>query len=281
MPTYTTPTPLDLAIDVQVGTIEVVASERGDTVVTVSPTSPAKPTDHRGAEGTTVELDGQRLTIATPKPRFTLLGPSESVDVRVELPTGSRLAAQITLGTVRTTGRLGATRVKASAGGADLDVTGDLWVRAGHGSVSVEAADGDVEITADHGQIRLGRVAGDALLKASHGSVRIEEVSGQLEVKLSYGDLEVDRALGPVVAKTAYGSIQLHEVGTGPVEAGSGYGEVGVGVRAGVPVWLDLSSKIGRVRNELEADVAPSDPEQALAVRARTGFGDITVRRVA
>jgi hypothetical protein len=280
MPTYTTSTPIDLALHVSAGAIEIAAGDRGDTVVTVAPTNPAKEADRRGAEETTVEFDGQRLTVVTPKPRFTLIGPSESVDVRVELPTGSRLTAEISLGSVRTTGRLGATRVKAMSGGAHLDTTGDLWLRAGHGSASVVAADGSVEIVADHGQIRLGRITGDATLKASHGSVRIEESGGDLEAKLSYGDLEVTRALGSVVAKTAYGSIQLLEVSGGSVEAESGYGEVGVGVRASVPAWLDLASKNGRVRNELEADSAPAGSEQAVSVRVRTQFGDINVRRV-
>lgn len=280
MPTYSTPTPIDLAVNVSVGAVEVVASDRQDTVVTVSPTNTAKEADRRGAEETTVALDGPRLTVLTPKPRFTVLGPSASVDVRVELPTGSRLTVEISAGWVKTTGRFGATRVKAASGGARLDGTGDLWLRAGHGSVSVVAADGDVEVVADHGQIRLGRVAGAALLKASHGGVQVEEVGGDLEARLSYGDLEVGHALGSVVARTAYGSIRLGEVVTGSVEAESGYGEVEVGVRDGVPAWLDLASKNGRVRNGLEADRAPADAEQAVAVRVRTQFGDVSVQRV-
>ena len=171
MPTYTTPGPIDLAINVAVGAIEVVAGDRGDTVVTVSPTNPAKDADRRGADGTTVELDGRRLTVVTPKPRFSLVGPSESVDVRVELPTGSRLTAEIAVGAVRTSGRLGATRVKALSGGAHLDATGDLWLRAGHGSVDVVHSDGQRGGHRRPRPIRLGRVAGDALLKASHGGV--------------------------------------------------------------------------------------------------------------
>ena len=280
MPTYSTPTPIDLAVDVQAGALEVVAGERDDTVVTVSPTSPAKEADRRGAEETTVAFDGRRLTVVTPKPRFSVIGPKESVDVRVELPAGSRLTAEIAFGSVRTAGRLGATRIKALGGGAHVETTGDLWVRAGHGNVSGVAADGDAEVVADHGSIRLGRVSGGAVLKASHGSVAVEEVAGDLEANLSYGDLEVTRALGSVVAKTAYGSIRLDEVGSGSVEADSGYGEVSVGVREGVPAWLDLTSKNGRVRNELAADRAPDAAEQVVAVRVRTKFGDVHVRRV-
>jgi Putative adhesin len=279
MPSYPTPTPIDLAINVQVGAIEVVAGDREDTVVTVSPTNPAKDVDRRGAEETRIDFDGQRLAVVGPRPRISVFGPTESVDVRVELPTGSRLTAEIAAGWVRSTGRLGATRVKASSGGANLDTTADLWVRAGHGNASVAAADGNVEITADHGQIRIGRVTGDAVLKASHGSVQVGESVGDLQAKLSYGDLEVERALGSIEAKTAYGSIRLHEVGSGSVEADSGYGEVGIGVRAGVAAWLDLASKNGRVRNELAGDRAPSEGEPSVAVRVRTQFGDITVER--
>lgn len=279
MPTYPTPHPIDLAVDLQVGALEVVAGDREDTVVTVLPTNPDKEADRRGAEGTRVELVGDRLTVVTPKPRFSLVGPSESVDVRVELPSGSRLTAEVALGSVRSSGRLGATRVKAASGRAQLGTTGDLWLRAGHGSATVEAADGTAEITADHGQITVGHLGGDALLKASHGSVTVGESRGDLEAKLSYGDLEVTRALGSVTARTAYGSIALHEVSSGSVEAESGYGEVAVGVRAGVAAWLDLASKNGRVRNELAADRAPAPGEPSVAVRVRTQFGDVEVRR--
>ena len=279
MPTFTTPGPIDLAVDVQVGALEVVASDRDDTVVTVSPTNPDKDADRRGAAGTTVELDGSRLTVVTPKPRFTLVGPGESVDVRVELPAGSRLTAEVAAGWVRTSGRLGATRVKTASGKAQLATTGDLWLRAGHGAATVDAAEGGVEITADHGQIKIGRVAGDAVLKASQGNVTVGEVGGDLEAKASYGDLEVERALGSVSVRTAYGSIALAEVSSGTVEAESGYGEVAVGVREGVSAWLDLASKNGRVRNDLESDRAPAAGEPSVAVRVRTQFGDIAVRR--
>ena len=277
MPTYTTPTPIDLAIKLPVGAVEILAGDRLDTVVTVSPTNPAKAVDRRGAEETKVDFDGQRLTITGPRPRFSFVGPFESVDVRVELPTGSRLTAETSGGGVRTVGRLGATRVKSSM--VDLDTTGDLWVRAMHGNVTVADADGGVEITADHGQIRLGAITGDTVLKASHGTIVVGECGGALEAKLSYGDLDITKALDSVTAKTAYGSIQLHEISSGSIQVESGYGQITIGVRAGVPAWLDLSSKNGRVRNELDGDGAPDPSEQTVAVRARTQYGDITIQR--
>jgi len=281
MPTYTTPTPIDLAIKLQVGAIEVIAGDRADTVVTVSPTNPTKSVDHRGVQETKVDFDGQRVTIMGPRPRISWIGPGpfDSVDVKVELPSGSRFTAEIAVGGVRTIGRLGATRIKASTGAADIDTTGDLWLRAGLGNATVGTAEGGVEITADHGPIRIGTVTGDAILKASHGTITVGESGGDLDAKLSYGDLEITKALASVAAKTAYGSIQLGEVSSGSIQVESGYGTVTIGVRDGVAAWLDLSSKDGRVRNQLDGDRAPDASEQAVAVRARTQYGDINIQR--
>ena len=279
MPTFTTPSPIDLAISLSVGAIDVVAGDLPDTVVTVSPTNPAKAVDRRGADETRVDFDGGRLTITGPKPRISWIGPTESVDVTVKLPSGSRLTAEISVGGVRTTGRLGATRIKALTGAVDVDTTGDLWLRAGHGNATVATADGAVEITADHGQLRIGTITGDAALKSSHGSIRIDESGGELEAKLSYGDLEIAEARGSVTAKTAYGSIHLGAVSNGSIQVESGYGGVSIGVRSGVPAWLDLSSREGRVRNQLDGDRAPDPTEQTVAIRARTSYGDITISR--
>lgn len=279
MPTFDTPSPIDLAVNLQVGDLEVIAGDRTDTVVTVSPTSVSKSADRRAAEVTRVEFDGARLTVVGPKPKFSLFGPSESVDVRVELPTGSRLTAEVAYGGTHSTGRLGATRIKNPGGLVELGDTGDLWVRAGHGNATVGDVAGSAEVTADHGQIRAGRIDGDARLKASHGSVRVEETGGAVEANLSYGDLDITRSLGSVAAKTAYGSITLQEVVSGAVEVESGYGQITVGVSAGTPAWLDLSSKEGRVRNELDGDDAPSDIENSVSVKARTNYGDIAIRR--
>lgn len=279
MPTFDTPSAIDLAVNLQVGRLTVVAGDRTDTVVTVSPTNPDRAADVRGADDTTVDFDGRRLTVVGPRPRFAVIGPTESVDLRVELPTGSRLTAEVAVGDVRASGHLGATRVKASMGTVDVDTTGDLWLRAGHGNATVGTADGAVEITADHGQVRLGSVTGDAVLKASHGSLFIEESGGDVEAKLSYGDLDITRARGSVTAKTAYGAIRLREVSGGSVQVESGFGHVDIGVPAGVAAWLDLTSRRGHVRNELEGDRAPEASARTVAVRARTQFGDIDVRR--
>jgi hypothetical protein len=276
MPEFTTPEPIDLAVDIPYGRLDIIAADRTDTIVTVSPTS-GSAADRRGAENTRVEFDGHRVVVAVPR-HFSIIGPSESVDLRVELPAGSRVTAEVG-GSVRATGRLGATRIKGSLGAVEVDETADLWVRAGHGSLIVGSAGGSAELTADHGLIRVGSIAGDAIVKASHGAIEIGETRGDIEAKLSYGDLEIGSAQGSVTAKTAYGTIRLGEISGGSIRLDSGYGQIGVGVRPGVAVWLDAASRDGRVRNELEPQAAPGDAADTVAVRARTTYGDITIHR--
>jgi hypothetical protein len=280
MPTYDTPNPIDLAINLQVGQIEVVASDRTDTIVTVSPSS-SRDIDRRGVDQTKVSFEDERLSVIGPKPRISWIGPgaTESVNVKVELPTGSRLTAEITVGAVKTTGRFGATRIKGATGALDIEATGDLWLRAAHGGVTVGTVEGGLDVTAAYGSIRIGKVTGDALLKASYGGIQVGEAGGDLEAKLSYGDLEIAKALGSVTAKTAFGGITLDEVSSGSIQIDSGFGLIAIGVRPGTPAWLDLSSKNGRVHNELEDDSAPGPAEETVSVRARTQGGDITVRR--
>src|SRR5690606_39145030 len=122
---------------------------------------------------TRVEFDAGRVTVAVPR-RFILVGPSESVDIRVEAPAGSRLTADAS-GPFRTTGRLGATRIKASLGPVELDGTADLHVDTAHGGITVHDVDGSAELKAGHGNVRIGTITGDALVKALHGTILVEQ----------------------------------------------------------------------------------------------------------
>ena len=51
------------------------------------------------------------------------------------------------------------------------------------------------------------------------------------------------------------------------------------GSATGVAAWLDLDTSFGTVHNDLDAADGPAPGEDTVEVRARTAFGDITVRR--
>jgi hypothetical protein len=54
MPTFDTPEPISVSLEIGVGDIQIAASDRADTVVEVRPTDPRKAADVQAAEQTRV-----------------------------------------------------------------------------------------------------------------------------------------------------------------------------------------------------------------------------------
>lgn len=279
MPQYQTDGPIDLAIDVPVGRIEVTASERTDVEVRVDPSNPSKKADVRAATETVVEHQDDRVTIAVPRRYGPLIGSgSESVDVTVDLPIGSRLTVDTSVGRIRANGPLGATRIKSSTGDVSIERAEHLQVRAGSGEVVVGHVDGELEISAGNGPTRVDYVGGTAAFKASNGDIHIGVAGGALTAKLANGSISIREALDSVTVRSSYGKVRIDEVSSGAIQLDASYGEVLVGIRHGVAAWLDIQSKKGVVRNDMTAGEGPSAGEGTVEVRVRTSYGDITVQ---
>ncbi len=281
MPTFDTPEPITLTLDVGMGDIQVVASDRTDTVVDVRPSDPAKKSDVTAAEQTRVEYANGRLLVQGPKGwrHWSFRSSGESIDVRIELPTGSHLSGEAGVAALRSTGRIGGCRFKTGVGDIQLDQADLLDLRAGAGDITVGSAVGDVQVSTGSGAVTMSRIDGTAVIKNSNGDTWIGEVTGDVRVKAANGRITIDRALAAATAKTANGDVRLGEVVHGVVVAESAAGKIEVGVRDGVAAWLDLKTGFGNVRNDLQASDRPKPDEEAVDVRARTSYGDITIRR--
>ncbi len=278
MPTYETNGPVDVAIDVPVGRIEVTASDRTDVEVRVDPSNPSRKGDVRGAAETVVQHKDGRVTIAAPHTyRYSPFGPNESLDITVDLPNGSRLTADNSVGRIHTRGPLGATRIKSASGDVNVERAAQLQLRASSGEVVVGHVDGDLELTCGNGSTRVDYVGGTAALKASNGDIHVGVAGGALTAKLANGSISVGAALDSVNAHNSHGKIRIDEVSSGAIELDTSFGEVLVGIRPGVAAWLDVHSKNGVVRNAMNADDGPAATEGSVEVRVRTGYGDITI----
>jgi hypothetical protein len=278
MPSFDTPEPISATAHVEAGSIRFAAGDRPDTLVEVRPRDPERDQDVRAAEQTEVTCAGGVLTVRTPRQR-SLLGRTGTVDVTVELPTGSRVEVTGAWAQVFGEGRLGEVRVKTSSGDVRLDATGPLHLTASHGSITVDRVEGTAEITTSSGSLRVGTVDGPAVLKNSHGTTTVGTATGDLRVSGANGDIDIARAEGPVAATTAHGTLRVAEVARGAVRLETSYGAIEVGVREGTAAWLDVSSRHGQVRNTLTASEAPQKSEETVEVRARTRYGNIDVRR--
>ncbi|MEU3254491.1 DUF4097 family beta strand repeat-containing protein [Streptomyces sp. NPDC006997] len=278
MPSFDTPAAISVTAHVSAGSIRFTADDRLDTVVDVRPRDPKRDPDVRTAEQTEVTFANGVLTVRTPKQR-NLIGRTGTVDITVELPTGSRVDMTGAWAQVLGEGRLGDVRVKTSSGDVRLDATGPLQLTASHGSITVDRVEGMAEVTTSSGSLRVGRVDGPAVLKNSHGSTTVGAATGDLRVSGANGDIDIARAESSVVATTAHGTLRVADIARGTAQLETSYGAIEVGVREGTAAWLDVSSEHGQVRNTLASSTPPEQAEDAVRVRARTRYGNIDVRR--
>ncbi|WP_033442033.1 DUF4097 family beta strand repeat-containing protein [Saccharothrix sp. NRRL B-16314] len=280
MPAFATPEPITVTIELRAGDVQIIATDRIDTLVEVRPSDESDESDVEAAQKTRVEYaDGVLLVRGLKARAIDFSKKTKSVDVLIELPAGSQVNGDMSIADVRSTGVLGECRFKASVGHFRLDRTGPLRLET-LGHVTVEAVDGDADVSTGTGRVQLGDVRGGAVIKNSNGHTDIGTIAGELRVRSANGDISVDRAGGKVEAKTANGSIRVGEVVRGSVTVNTSTGDLEIGVAEGTAAWLDLKTGHGRVRNSLD-DVSqgPEKSDQTVEVRANTSYGDITIRR--
>ena len=182
MPTFDTPEPISVTLEVGVGDIRIVASDRTDTIVDVRPSDPAKRSDVTAAEQTRVEYAKGRVLVKAPKGwrQWSFRGGGESIDVEIGVPAGSQVVGESSgVAGLRCTGRIGECRYKVGVGDIRIEEAGPLRPQDPVPAISaVERAVGDAQITTGSGAVVIGSVNGAAEVKNSNGDTRIEEVTG-------------------------------------------------------------------------------------------------------
>ncbi|GAA4073948.1 DUF4097 family beta strand repeat-containing protein [Nonomuraea soli] len=279
MPAYETPDPIHVIVELALGDLRVRASDRTDTVVRLQPKNPGSTIDRDAAAGARVEFAGGTLGVKTFTPGLidSLFGRIGTVDVLVELPAGSSVDAVIH-GLLRCEGRLGDCRLESGYGDIAADETGRLCARAGYGDIAVGRISGKADLDAGYGTIHAGSIAGPAVIKNTSGETAVDLVEDDLRVNTASGGITIGRALSNVTVKTANGHVRVDEVVSGVVQLETANGSIDVGVRQGSATWLDIDSTYGAVRMEMDPRTL-TQAEDAVEVRARTGYGDIHIHR--
>jgi Putative adhesin len=281
MPTFDTREPISVDLEIGVGEVRIVAGDRTDTVVEVRPADPAKKGDIAAAEQTWVEYADGVLRIKAHKGwrHYSFRGGGEAIEVQVELPAGSALKGEAGVATLHTEGRLGECRYKSGAGDIRIDEAGAVSLKTSAGDITVGRVAGHCDVVTASGAVRLGAIDGTAAIRNSNGDTAIGDITGDLRVSAANGTVSVDRAASTVAVKTANGDIRLGELVRGAAVAQTAYGRIDVGIRDGVAAWLDLNTAFGKVRSDLDAAERPAPGEDVVELKARTAYGDITVRR--
>ncbi|QCO99701.1 DUF4097 domain-containing protein [Arthrobacter sp. 24S4-2] len=281
MTTFETPQPIAVVVDVAVrADIWIVAGNRTETVVNVQPRTATRALDTRVAEQTTVDYSEGRLQVRLrPLRRYSWFSDGGAVDITIEVPIGCSLDLKSGMGDLRCEGEFTSAELKTDMGHVSIDHCTDLRVHTGMGDVTVERVAGRAEIKTGSGKVRIREIDGTASVKNGNGSTHIVDAAGELRVSAANGDVALERAGAATTIKASNGDISIGEVARGTLTLQSAAGSLAIGVREGSAAWLDLSTKYGRVRNGLDASSGPGETDAKVEIRARSAYGDITVRR--
>ena len=256
-------------------------SDRADTVVTVSPTNPAKAVDRRGAEETKVEFDGTRAHRSRARGRASASSARASRSTCRSScrpgrgsPPRSRSAACAPSGASAPP----ASRRSAASTSTPPATSGCAPGTATRPSAPPTAA---LEITADHGQIRIGTVTRrrhpQGVARHRHDRRGRRRHRGEALLRRPR-DHHGARARSRRRPRTA--ASQLDEVSSGSIQVESGYGQVDHRRAARRPrLARPRRRRTAACATSSTATALPTTSEQTVAVRARTQFGDITIRR--
>ncbi len=179
MQKFDTPSPVSAVVDIPAGQIRFIAADRADTTVEVRPANASKSRDVKAAAETQVSYGDGVLRIETPAPASRILGQSGSIEVTVQLPSGSRVDAKAALAEFRGVGRLGDVSFEAAQGTVKLDETAGA------------------QLTLQAGDVSVGRLGGPAQITTLKGDLQITEaVSGAVTLRTEAGDISIGAAAG-------------------------------------------------------------------------------------
>ncbi|MBV1936690.1 DUF4097 family beta strand repeat-containing protein [Streptomyces sp. BV286] len=218
MQKFATTAPVSAVLDIPAGRIRFIAADRADTTVEVRPADASKGRDVKAAEQITVEYGDGVLRIGTLPPKNRMLGHPGSVEVTVQLPTGSRVEAKAAGADFRGVGRLGDVAFEGAEGTVKLDEAASARLALLAGDVSVGRLGGSGEVSVQKGDIRIAEaVRGKVVLRTEAGGISVGAARGtsaSLDAGTAYGrvhnalmNTEGAAAGLSIHATTAYGDI--------------------------------------------------------------------------
>lgn len=280
MPTFATPEPIDLRINIPSGSINIDAGSVTETEVEVQPHNSRRSEDVEAAEATTVDFSDGRLVITGPEGKDRKwFGRNGSVQVRVHLPEGSNVRVKTASADLHGSGRWGDTELNTASGDLHVEQVGSLRAECASGDITCRTVDGDARVSTASGAVTVERVGGNADASSASGDARIGEVGGDLRLGTASGDATVDVAHGSVSGKFASGDLRVGRVEQGQVSVDGASGDVYLGVAAGTAAWLDVTSLSGDVSSQLDQSDQPSDGDKTVEIRIRTLSGDVVIAR--
>lgn len=277
MPTLTTPGPIAAIVEVAGARVRVTASERTDTVVLVEPVDGTSRKDVKVAEKTKVDVVDGHLSVRT----TTAGDKGGSIDITIELPAGSSLAAYLAYSSLQVGGPVGQCELHMASGRVQLDHIDALDANIASGEVTIGHVAGRTSVEGAAFAMRIGEAQGTVELRSSGGRAWIGHAAADLSLRSGSCDLDIDRADGSVTAETTSGAIRIGRMSNGRARLSNASGDIEVGISDGTAASIDVDSTRGAVHDFVSSQGEAGAFDAKVSVHARTRHGDITVQRAA
>lgn len=224
-----------------------------------------------------VEEQGDTLRIELRRPSFASLGRGPSAELRVALPAGVAVEAEVVSGELRAEGVRGDMQLQTVSGAVIAsDTAGVMAVRTTSGDVElsdhrgplvVETTSGEVSADGELVDPRVTTVSGDVELAGTMGEVEARSISGELSVsEADAARLRIESTSGDVEFAGA--------LARGDSEISNISGDVRVRLDEPENLRLDLRTTSG----DLESDLPLRDvASERRSLRGTLGAGDATL----
>ena len=270
---FATPQPVRLFTEIGKGSVKVVAIETAETNVQIT---------GRDAEQVLVRQEGSQITVVGPKQRGVIsFGSADRLDVLVTLPEHSDVAVRTGSADVTLTGTVSTAQLKSGSGDLEVDAAdGPLVLETGSGDVRVEQARAELKAKSGSGDILVVDAGGALVVSTGSGDVQLWTTRAPAVVKTGSGDLKVGEAGTDLSFSTGSGDLVVKTVQRGRLTAKGASGDVHVGVRAGIPVWTEISTVSGEIRSNLQGAGEPREGSDHLELRVKNVSGDVVLTEV-
>jgi len=272
MPDYRFEThqPVNLVVEISKGNVNVRCIETDESTVVV---------EGKHADDVVVEQHGDTITVTEPG-RGRIFGDT-TLRVDVVVPERSNPAVRTGSADIQVEGVADHAQLRSGSGDCTVEtIEGHLLVETGSGDIRADDVRGNLRIKSGSGDVEVGVVGGNTSISTGSGDVNVENAHGSTVVKTGSGDLTIGAAHGDTSFSTGSGDASIERVERGRLNVKGASGDVSIGVRAGVPVWTDITTVSGTIRSDLQGAGQPQDGQDHIEVRAKTVSGDIALSEV-
>ena len=259
---------LRLDLRVPAGHVEIDAVETDGVELRLEPLTDAA---RELMDSVTVDLRrhgaGHELVVDVPERKGFgwFLGRGPEFHLAVRCPSGTAADVRTASADLETRGLLGALGAKTASG--------DVRVERVHEKASVQTASGDIELEQARGAAEVTTASGDITVLRAAAGLRANLVSGDFAAREIDGDVRVT---------SVSGDQEIEAAGPGIVELQSVSGDIRVGIRRGLTVWMDVRSLSGDMASDLTPSDGPGDEDtQLVELRVKSVSGDIRLEQAA